>query len=153
MIKRIFSVIGALTFFTFILAIDFLSKQWALKTTAKEVILNQFVTLELLINRGISWGIFHHATQPFFIALSVAISLVVVLLVGYTVFRFVKGFPVYAELLVIAGATGNLIDRALYNGVVDFIVFHIGPYSLPVFNVADGAIIIGVLCIVATMHE
>ncbi len=153
MIKKLFSACGALTFFTFILVIDFLSKQWALKTATKEVVLNQYVSLELLINRGISWGIFHHATQPFFIALSIAISLLVVLLVGYTAFRFARGFSIYAELLVIAGATGNLIDRVLYNGVVDFIVFHIGAYSLPVFNVADGAIIIGVLCIVASMHE
>lgn len=153
MMKKIFSALGALTFFTFILAVDFLSKQWALKTATKEIVLNQYVSIELLMNRGISWGIFHHATQPFFIALSVAISLLIVLLAGYTVFRFAKGFPIYAELLVIAGATGNLIDRALYNGVVDFIVFHLNNYSLPVFNVADAAIVIGVMCIVATMHE
>ncbi len=153
MIKKIFSALGALTFFTFILALDFLSKQWALKTATQEIVLNPYVSIELLINRGISWGIFHHATQPFFIALSIAISLLVVLLVGYTVFRFIKGFPIYSELLVIAGAAGNLIDRALYNGVVDFVVFHVNSYALPVFNVADAAIIVGVLCIVATMHE
>jgi signal peptidase II len=153
MMKKIFSVLGSLTFFTFILVIDFLSKQWALKTAAKEVVLNNYVSIEVLINRGISWGIFHHATQPFFIVLSIVISLLVVLLAGYTVFRFIKGFPIYAELLVLAGATGNLIDRALYNGVIDFIVFHVNHYALPVFNVADAAIIIGVICIVATMHE
>jgi len=153
MIKKIFSTFSALTFFTFILALDFLSKQWALKTATKEIVLNPYVSIEVLTNRGISWGIFHHATQPFFIALSIAISLLVVLLVGYTVFRFIKGFPIYAELLVIAGATGNLIDRALYNGVIDFVVFHVNSYALPVFNIADAAIIIGVVCIVATMHE
>ncbi len=153
MIKKIFSILGSLTFFIFILAIDFLSKQWALKSATQEIVLNKYVSIELLINRGISWGIFHHATQPIFIALSVAISLLVVLLVGYTVFRFIKGFPIFAELLVIAGATGNLIDRALYNGVIDFVVFHIHSYALPVFNVADAAIIIGVICILATMHE
>jgi len=153
MIKKIFSTLGALAFFTFILALDFLSKQWALKTATKEIVLNNYVSIEVLTNRGISWGIFHHATQPFFIALSITISLLIVLLVGYTVFRFAKGFSVYAELLVIAGATGNLIDRALYNGVIDFVVFHVNSYALPVFNIADAAIIVGVLCIVATMHE
>jgi signal peptidase II len=153
MMKKIFSALGALTFFVFILVVDFLSKQWALKTATKEIVLNQYVSLEVLTNRGISWGIFHHATQPFFIALSVAISLLIVLLVGYTVFRFIKGFSIYPELLVIAGATGNLIDRALYNGVVDFVVFHVNHYALPVFNIADAAIVVGVICIVATLQE
>ncbi len=151
--KKLFSAAGYILFFAFILAIDFLSKQWALKTLYKEVILNNYFSCELVINRGISWGIFHHAQQPFFIALSIAISLLVVLLIGYTVFRFIKGRAIYAELLVIAGATGNLIDRALYNGVVDFIFIHIGTFNSPVFNVADAAIIVGVACMLAVIHD
>jgi signal peptidase II len=143
--KKLLSAGGYGIFFVFIVALDFLSKQWALKTLHKEIVINNFFSLELLINRGISWGIFHHAEQPFFIMLSIAISLLVVLLMGYTVFRFIKGFPIYAEMLVVAGATGNLIDRALYNGVIDFAVLHCGPLASPVFNIADSAIIVGII--------
>lgn len=153
MIKKLFSAFGSLLFFIFMLLVDFLSKQWALKTATKEIVLNKYVSIELLMNRGISWGIFHHATQPVFIALSVAISLLVVLLVGYTAFRFMKGFTIYSELLVLSGATGNLIDRTLYNGVVDFIVIHMGDYALPVFNIADAAIVIGIVCLYASLYE
>ena len=153
MSKRMYSVLGGTLFFIFILAIDFFSKKWALQTTTREIVLHQYVSLELLMNRGISWGIFHHATHPVFVALSVAISLMVVLLAGYTFFRFVKGFQIYPELLVIAGAVGNLLDRAQYGGVVDFIVFHVGAYALPVFNIADAAIVVGIICIAASLHE
>lgn len=151
--KKIISGCGYVLFFAFILAVDFLSKQWALKTLVKEVPLNDYFSMELVINRGISWGIFHHATQPFFIVLSIAISLLIVILAGYTVFQFIRGFSVYAELLVLAGATGNLIDRSLYNGVVDFVVFHVGGIYLPTFNVADAAIVVGVACMVAALYE
>ncbi len=151
--KKISSIIGYTLFFNFILLIDMLTKQWALLTAHKTLVLNRFFSLELLVNRGISWGIFHHADQPFFIALSVAISLLVVLLIAYTVSRFMKGFSIYAELLVIAGACGNLIDRAMHKGVIDFVVMHLGPLTTPVFNVADVAIIIGVICMFALAYE
>lgn len=151
--KKLLSGVGYAVFFVFILAIDFFSKQWALKTAQKAVVLNDYVSIETLMNRGISWGIFHHAEQPFFIALSVAISLLIVLLTGYTIFRFIKGQTIFAELLVVAGAAGNLIDRFLYNGVVDFISLHAGVLSFPVFNIADSAIVIGVICMLATMHD
>lgn len=45
-----------------------------------------------------------------------------------------------ALALQLAGATGNLIDRLLHAGVIDFIDLQIWP----VFNVADAAIVLGV---------
>jgi signal peptidase II len=52
--------------------------------------------------------------------------------------------------LVFAGALGNLIDRLLYSGVIDFI--SVGVW--PVFNVADSVISIAVvwLLIVEYVH-
>lgn len=46
-----------------------------------------------------------------------------------------------------AGAMGNLIDRTLFGGVIDFIDFRIWP----VFNVADMAVCFGVACIIGSM--
>lgn len=48
--------------------------------------------------------------------------------------------------LIAGGAAGNLIDRALYGSVVDFLDFHLGSFHWPAFNVADSAITIGVAC-------
>ena len=46
--------------------------------------------------------------------------------------------------LIAGGAAGNLIDRAIYGSVVDFLEFYVGPYTWPAFNVADSAITVGV---------
>jgi signal peptidase II len=39
--------------------------------------------------------------------------------------------------LIIAGALGNLTDRILFGEVVDFLLFHIGRFQWPTFNMAD----------------
>jgi signal peptidase II len=45
--------------------------------------------------------------------------------------------------LILGGAVGNLWDRLVSGHVVDFLLFYIGPYQWPAFNVADSAIVIG----------
>jgi len=45
--------------------------------------------------------------------------------------------------LILGGAVGNLIDRALTGYVVDFIVVHWEEYYFPAFNIADSAIFVG----------
>jgi signal peptidase II len=52
--------------------------------------------------------------------------------------------PRVALGLVVGGAAGNLAERALYGRVTDFIVWKIGRYPLPAFNLADAALCAGV---------
>jgi signal peptidase II len=47
--------------------------------------------------------------------------------------------------LIIGGAIGNAIDRLAYGWVVDFVLLHIGEYEWYVFNLADAAIVLGVV--------
>ena len=55
----------------------------------------------------------------------------------------------FALSLILAGAAGNLIDRALRDGrVIDFIRVHYYDASYPIFNVADSAISVGVALII-----
>jgi signal peptidase II len=49
-----------------------------------------------------------------------------------------------ALTLIIGGAVGNLIDRALLGHVIDFIDLYYGQWHWPAFNIADSAIVIGV---------
>ncbi|MCY3773859.1 MAG: signal peptidase II [Gemmatimonadetes bacterium] len=51
----------------------------------------------------------------------------------------------YAIMTVLGGALGNLIDRALYGEVTDFIDIGAGAYRWPIFNVADSAVTIGII--------
>lgn len=52
---------------------------------------------------------------------------------------------VIALTLILAGAGGNLIDRAMQGCVVDFIHVHYEPikFNFPIFNIADSAVCIG----------
>lgn len=46
--------------------------------------------------------------------------------------------------LIAGGAAGNLIDRAIYGSVIDFLEFYVGSFVWPAFNIADSAITVGV---------
>ena len=48
-----------------------------------------------------------------------------------------------ALCLILAGAIGNAIDRALRGYVVDFLDFHWAGWHFAAFNIADTAITIG----------
>ncbi|ROR94750.1 signal peptidase II [Sinobacterium caligoides] len=51
--------------------------------------------------------------------------------------------------LILGGAIGNLIDRALLGHVVDFISVHYaGRYYFPAFNIADSAISVGAVMLI-----
>lgn len=57
--------------------------------------------------------------------------------------------------LILGGAVGNLIDRVLYGHVIDFIEWYVVldgvQKSWPVFNIADSAITVGVVAMIAHM--
>lgn len=52
--------------------------------------------------------------------------------------------------LILGGAVGNLIDRVRLGAVVDFIDLHYAGWHWPAFNIADAAIVAGVLLILLT---
>lgn len=51
--------------------------------------------------------------------------------------------------LILGGAIGNLIDRIRFGEVVDFLDFHYGDLHWPAFNVADIAITLGSVALLA----
>ena len=55
-----------------------------------------------------------------------------------------QGFKRLFLLIIIGGALGNLHDRIKYNGVLDFIDFHVGNFHWFIFNVSDIFITVGV---------
>jgi len=58
-----------------------------------------------------------------------------------------------ALAFILGGAISNLYDRIAYGYVIDFLHFHIGQYSWPVFNLADTAICIGVFMLIMDMFK
>ena len=50
----------------------------------------------------------------------------------------------FGQSIFLAGATGNLIDRAMFGHVIDFIDLHYDGFYWPIFNLADSFIFLGV---------
>ena len=106
--------------------------------------LTPFLDLIVVWNRGISYGLFQQHTEAGRWIL-VAVSLAAALALSVWI-RRTEGRLLAACLgLIVGGAVGNAIDRVAYGAVFDFIHFHIGSFSWYVFNVADAAIVAGVI--------
>lgn len=127
-------------------ALDRATKVWALDALfdpPARITLGSMLNLLPVWNRGVSFGLLSNDSPwgPWLLggfAVAVAVALMVWLLRAES--------PVLAAGLglVIGGAVGNAIDRALYGAVVDFIDAHWGDLHWPAFNIADAAITLGV---------
>jgi signal peptidase II len=72
-----------------------------------------------------------------------------VLIFGIIVYVFYEGYVKKYALplgLIIGGALGNLYDRFIHEGVVDYVAWHCG-FDFAVFNYADVMIDLGVAII------
>jgi len=70
-----------------------------------------------------------------------------VVVIGVVLYFWVIRDFHWESTLIIGGAIGNLIDRIIYRGVgvVDFIDIGVGRWRWPTFNVADMAVVIGMV--------
>lgn len=78
-------------------------------------------------------------------------GLLLVLLVVAVTLKTDRLFPILSLALLLAGGLSNLLDRIVDSGqVIDFINIGIGPLRTGIFNVADMAIMAGLLIFVTT---
>lgn len=127
--------------------IDQISKLLAIKNlgSGNEVAVFPGLNLSLAYNDGAAFGIL--ATQPgwqrwFFIGVAV----IVIISVSIWIYNSLKAkdkLEVLCLSLILSGAIGNLIDRACYGYVVDFIDFYIQNWHWYTFNIADSLICVG----------
>jgi len=109
----------------------------------------------LLYNKGAAFSFLADAggwQRWFFLVLTTAVSVFI-----YSWLRKLKPHQVlqYTSLaLILGGAIGNLIDRAIYGYVIDFLDVYYDSYHWPAFNIADSAITIGaILLIIDTLKN
>jgi signal peptidase II len=143
-------LIGAGALCVLIIAIDCVTKYVALSFMggATHVGAGCFVhgpclSFELVLNRGVSWGFFAPESALGFAILSMFIAVVTMVIAAAACARWRAGASFWAELFIIAGSAGNVIDRLFYGYVVDFIKVSWGAFSWPVFNIADCCIVLG----------
>ena len=96
-------------------------------------------------NEGVSFGFLNGGAAGSGNVMLMAVLAVIV--TGFAVWMVrTRVFALRALLaVIIGGACGNLWDRVRFGAVADFYDFHIGPYHYPAFNVADSAIVIGMI--------
>lgn len=111
-------------------------------------IIPNFFSLFYLKNTGAAFSILEDST----ILLVIISAIVIVLLDRYI--KKEKNFTKLSEIglgLIMGGIFGNLIDRIIHHGVIDYLSFRIFNYNFPVFNLADMTIVIGVGLLLISM--
>ncbi|TIX49213.1 signal peptidase II [Alteraurantiacibacter aquimixticola] len=100
-------------------------------------------------NYGVSLGMFSATSMEMRWAL-VVVTALIALAVFVWIMREVKMWDIAALSLILGGALGNIRDRFMYGYVIDYADFHIGTIRpFMIFNVADAAITIGVVILLA----
>ena len=96
-------------------------------------------------NRGAAFGLFADSPSQWKIAVLVLFSIVALVIVTALLWRNSHSMNTTGVglALILGGALGNLWDRLVNGRVVDFLLFYIGQYQWPAFNVADSAIVVG----------
>ena len=105
-----------------------------------------WLQLTLVLNPGIAFGLLGSlptAWRWMAAALSVA-ALAVLVRVALRVLPKGGWSGRLAVGLIFGGAVGNLVDRARFGAVVDFVDVYWRGWHWPAFNVADSAITVGV---------
>ena len=111
--------------------------------------------LTLHYNKGAAFSFLSNAggwQRYFLTGISAVVSVVLIIWLA----RLLKTEKImtWSLALILGGAVGNLIDRAIYGHVIDFIELHWNNAYFPSFNIADSAITVGtILLIWATFTE
>lgn len=129
---------------TAIVILDQLTKHWVKQAfSLHEVVeVTSFFNLLLVYNTGAAFSLLADAggwQRTFFVAIAVVASV----WIGWLLSKHAaETLFCLALALILGGAVGNVIDRILIGGVVDFLDFHVFGWHWPAFNVAD----IGISC-------
>lgn len=96
-------------------------------------------------NPGAAFGIFEDSPTPLKTGLLIAFSIVALVIVSVLLWKNSQRLTTtgIGLSLILGGAVGNLWDRLASRHVVDFLLFYIGRYQWPAFNVADSSIVVG----------
>jgi len=110
-------------------------------------VVQDYFALTYVRNTGAAFGILAGRFAGFRVPALLAVSLLAL----FVLLWFVRTIPAERRAVIVAcggvlgGAIGNMIDRAAYGEVIDFLDVYVGTYHWPAFNVADAAITVGVV--------
>ncbi|WP_372917500.1 signal peptidase II [Sandarakinorhabdus sp.] len=135
-----------------VLILDQISKYWVLEVLRLPELggidVLPFFRLTFVGNIGVSMGMLQADSEVGRWMLT-AVTAGIALAVALWLRREKNPVDVAALGLVLGGAIGNILDRIRFGYVVDFLHFYWEQYSFWVFNLADAAITMGVILLLA----
>lgn len=141
---RLVAVLGGI-----VLILDQAAKWLALRrlgSGAPVHLIDGFFSLTLVMNPGLAFGMLGTVPSGWrWVVALLSIGALGVLAALATRLLSEGGLVAGVAIgLIFGGAAGNLIDRARFGAVVDFLDFYWRGWHWPAFNVADSAISVGV---------
>ncbi len=109
-----------------------------------------FFNFTLMYNPGAAFSFLASAggwQRWFFTVLALVVSVVLVFWLRRLPAN--ERWTAAALALILGGAIGNVIDRIAYGHVIDFIQWYYDKYYWPAFNIADAAITVGAVILIA----
>jgi len=143
--------LAAYGFALLIVVIDQLTKAWIiggldLREMRQVAVWPPIFNFTWVENRGVSFGLFGDGSARWMLSV---FSVVVAGILGWWALKADRRLLVSAIGLIMGGAIGNVIDRIRFGFVVDFLDFSGTGFFPWVFNVADSAITVGVILLIA----
>ena len=130
-----------------VVVVDQVTKYLAFKHDQPFVLIGGLIEIVHTMNDGIAFGLGGGMKYGALIWSILSVLTVLLLLFFYMKYTHRRIANTVAFGLIIGGAIGNLIDRIATNGkVLDFI--QLSFINWPSFNIADAAIVVGVIVIV-----
>lgn len=147
MTRNRLTLLGALAA-VIVLVADQASKWWILYRLELpeigQVIVLPVLNFTMVWNRGVTFGLLNGFGGWSYLLLA-GVAFAVVVALGIWLRRAESRVVAIALGAIVGGALSNVIDRLRYGAVVDFIQAHLGAWSWYVFNLADAAIVAGVI--------
>ena len=115
----------------------------------QSIVVNPFLSWTFLQNTGAAFSFLAGGgmmQKSFLLVVSILVSIWIVIWTQRTPSIYRQKLS--GQFLLLSGAVGNLIDRAQYGFVIDFIYVHVNSIYLPVFNIADSLIFVGVALLI-----
>ena len=115
------------------------------------VVIPNFFRLTHVQNRGAAFGLFDNSPHEWKITVLVFFSVIALMVVAALLWRSSRSLSLtgIGLSLILGGAAGNLWDRLVHKHVVDFLDFYVNGYHWPAFNLADSAIVVGAILLMA----